>query len=409
MDPHSLGTLTAASNTAKAVCLCLELGSRFSTSCKRLTSKPLQAPDMLCGGVQKRYADEDFQLTPAGVAQLWAQQNTELEDTDIPPIHVLSPPAAQQFTPTLPAPQRELSPSVPAAAVVAALQTSASKAAAATNAVPAPTASGKAAAGQAAADKAALSKTALGKAAVSGTPPTAASQPGLKHATPAPVTKADHSAPGARTGSAHGVADAAPAASEGPDQLRRVPHSPLQNLAQDLHSAAATASPPTAAAAAAAESSAGVSRAGQKSCSKVWLPPAALASPKRSPGEATEQSWTRLLVGLAALMPVCLGFISCSFLTSSFSSPLPSPPPSPHPLTSPHLTSPPFPSPPLPPSMPALLASCLPPYFPFLSPLFGKQTGCLPGLTTSQLLYHCFHILKLSCGCLEFRCDTTSL
>ena len=246
-------------------------------------------------GLQKAYADdEDFQLTPAQAAQLIAQQAAELEDTDIPP-------PAQHITPVQPALEPQPSPNVSAAAVVAALETSASMPTAGAASTPTAGAASTLATGAAstpAAGAASMQAAAQGKAAERETSPTPAA-PALLQAASVPLTKPPHTATAAKAGRIQVSASVAQAANVLPGQLRHVPHSPISKPSQDLHSAAsgsavtaAGAAPSVVAAAAdggvgggsCAPSAAMSGGHSQKSGGKVWLPPAALASPQRSSG-----------------------------------------------------------------------------------------------------------------------------
>ena len=219
----------------------------------------MQAVDRPLLGLQKRYADdEDFQLTPAQAAQLMAQQAAELEDTDMLPAEVPLPPAALQTTPVHPAPERQAPHSVPAAAVLPALHTSASLPAAEAASAPA--------------------ATAQGNAAESGAPLKPAA-PALRQAASLPVAKPAQTA---LTGSAAKVVSIS--GDVLPHQVKHVSLSPGQRPSQGLHSTATTSA---AAGGPSKDESGGKS---QKSGSKVWRPPAALASPQRSSGEPTQHS-----------------------------------------------------------------------------------------------------------------------
>ena len=185
------------------------------------------------------------------------EQQTILQDTDIPPVTGPSPLAALHSTLSA----ADASAKVPAAAVLAALQTSAS--------VPA-------APGSAARDSATSA---------------------LKHSTSTPVDKlAQEKSPNSAAAGIAASATVSPAgnAEEGEDsasKLKHVPHSPVLKSSQDLHRAAATSSPAAAASPAAAPESAGMSQQGR---SKVWLPPAPVASPQRSSGDMPQAITTSL-------------------------------------------------------------------------------------------------------------------
>lgn len=228
--------------------------------------------------LQKAYADdEEFQLTPAQAARLMAQQAAELEDTDTPqPAAVPSPLPSQQTPLVRLALERQPSQNAPAAAVAAALQTSAS--------VPA-----------------AAQETSLTPAAAAALLPAAS----------APLTEPPHAAPAtsaAKAGRTQPNADVAQAGSALSGQLRQTPHSSVKRPPQELYSAAsgsavpaANAAPSTVAAANGASADGGGGGGGdsrgaapsaamsggqsQKSGAKVWLTPAALASPQRSSGK----------------------------------------------------------------------------------------------------------------------------
>ena len=224
-----------------------------------------------------------------------AQQAAELEDTDIPSPAILPPPLpSQQPTPVHPALQRQPSQNVPAAA---ALQTSASMPAAGAASTPA---------------------APQGTAAEHDTSPPPAA-PALLQAASVPLTKPLHAAstPSAAQAGRSQAADVAEAANALPGQLRRVPHSLVQRPSQELHPAAAgfavTAAGAASSAVAAATGAADAATAtvngsaapsaamsggqSQKSAARVWLPPAALASPQRSSGRTTTACKPETLYG----------------------------------------------------------------------------------------------------------------
>ena len=243
--------------------------------------------------LQKRYADdEDFQLTPAQAAQLLAQQAAELEDADTPPPAIVPRPLpSQQTTPVHSAIKRQPLQSVPAAA---ALQTSASMPAAGGASMPA---AGGASTPAAAQGRAAEHEALLRSGATA-----------LLQAASVPLTGPLHTAPAtsaAKAGRTQANADVAQAANALPGHLKRTPQSPVQRPSQELHpaasgsavTAAGAAFPAVATGAADAATATAAGSGGgapsaalsggqsQKSGDKVWLPPAALASPQRSSGK----------------------------------------------------------------------------------------------------------------------------
>lgn len=183
-----------------------------------------------------------------------AQQAAELEDTDIPPPPAMVPSPllpAQQVAPVPSALERQLSPDAPAAVATAALQTSASMPAARTASI-------SAAASLPAVETASMPAAAQCQAADSDT-------------SPAPVHRPSQELQTAVTASA---AAGAPVSADAVDGI-------------DSAAGAATGGGDGGGGDDAGDGGAMSGGQSERSGGKVWLPPAALASPQRSSGRTT--------------------------------------------------------------------------------------------------------------------------